>query len=376
MKQAGHDAGFDLVGVTDVSPSQTAEYYRQWLAAGYGGTMAYLARHVPMRREPSRLLPGARSIICVALSCHRLPNDGVSGLTSAHPPQPGDTPTLGGISNLRSQISNPGVPAGDIAMYARGRDYHVVIGRMLEALAGLLRDRLGEAFEWRPCVDAAPILERELAARAGLGWIGRNTCLVHPTLGSHLLLGELLTTLDLAPDKPLPNGCGHCRRCVNACPTAALLPPPATAEGAAASEHCSPGGTSECGTALEQCLPTWRRRDGTSTRAPTTLDARRCISYLTIEHRDAIDPDLARRMGTWVFGCDACQNVCPYNRRAPAGTNAHLLADLVPARLALADLTQLRAGSWRRLTRDSATRRARPAMWRRNAEIAQSNAAQ
>ncbi len=265
--------------------------------------MGYLKRNVPMRESPTKLFPGLRSIICVAMSYQR------------------QEPTT---SDAGSH--------GRVARYARGRDYHVVLRKRLEQLADRLRDTLKEPFESRAFVDTGPILERELAARAGLGWIGKNTLLMHPQLGSYLFLGELFTTLELEPDPPFSDHCGTCTRCLDACPTDAFP-------------------------------------------APYELDASRCISYLTIERRDDIPEALHEAMGDWVFGCDICQEVCPHNRRAPLGSDPDLSADVTPGRVPLDQLVNLRSGDYRRLTRDSAARRATRAMWQRNARIVAANAA-
>ena len=181
-----------------------------------------------------------------------------------------------------------------------------------------------------PFVDTGPVLERELAAAAGLGWIGKNTMLLDRQHGCNCFLGELITTLDLVPDAPVADHCGTCTRCLDACPTGAFP-------------------------------------------APYQLDASRCISYLTIEHRGQIPAEYCESIGDWVFGCDICQNVCPFNRKAPPGTHPELASERVPARLGLLELLILRSGAYRRLTSDSAVRRARRNMLRRNAAIALGN---
>ena len=166
---------------------------------------------------------------------------------------------------------------GRVAQYVRGPDSHRVLRAMLNELVDQLRCRLDEPFDARVFVDTGPILERELAAAAGLGWVGRNTMLLNEGLGSYLFLGEVLTTLELGVDSPVADRCGNCTRCLDACPTHALV-------------------------------------------APYQLDASRCISYLTIEHRGQVPEELCELIGDWVCGCDVCQQVCPYNRRAPLAT--------------------------------------------------------
>lgn len=302
VKSLARRVGFDRVGITHAGPPARSRDYREWLAAGYAGEMAYLKASAAARGEPASLLPGARSLVCVALNYRR----GEPERDDSH----GET--------------------GRVAQYARGADYHTVIHRMLARLSDELRRVVDEPFETRAFVDTGPVLERELAARAGIGWIGKNTMLLHHELGSFFFLGELLTTLELAADEPLPDRCGSCTRCLEACPTAAFP-------------------------------------------APHVLDATRCISYLTIEHRGQIDPTLAARMSDWVFGCDVCQQVCPFNGRAPLGLNPDLGAERLPARVPLARLAQLSSGEYRRLTRGTAARRASRKMWRRNADIALEN---
>lgn len=304
VNSIAREVGFDLVGIAPAGPVQRASYYRDWLAAGYSGTMEYLRRHADLREQPVRLLPGAHSVICVALKYGREP------------------------------VTAPeeGRPVGRVAAYARGRDYHVVLRTMLHELVKRLRERLQEPFAARICVDTAPVLERELARAAGLGWIGKNTSLLNRQLGSYLFLGEVLTTLELTPDQPVADHCARCTRCLDACPTSAL-------------------------------------------RAPHQLDASRCISYLTIEHRGEVREDLQRQMRNWVFGCDVCQEVCPYNRRAPLTTHPEIAADHTPARVDLLELARLGSSGYRRLTHASASARASRVTWRRNAVIALGNTA-
>jgi len=312
-KALARAVGFDLVGVAPAQPLAGALYYKKWLALGYGGSMGYLARDVETRVDPRRLLPGARSVICGAVRYRRA--DGWELR------RPGASP---------AGLAGPS-PLGRVAQYARGRDYHRVLRRLFEALLDRLRAEWQEPFEARVCVDSGPVLERELAALAGLGWIGRNTCLLNATHGSYLLLGEAVTTLELEPDEPVAERCGRCTRCLDACPTGAL-------------------------------------------RAPGELDARRCLAYLTIEHRGLIAEEFHAAQGHWVYGCDTCQQVCPYNARAPLGTQPDINADVLPAWLPLTDLSRLRASAHRRLTRGTAAGRARAAAWRRNAVIALANA--
>jgi epoxyqueuosine reductase len=245
VKAYAHELGFDLVGITGTTPLAGSERLAAWLAAGMHGEMEWMAETAAVRGDPRRYMPGARSAICVAMSYH----------DRAEPP----------VSTGASEFAV-------IARYARRKDYHDVIRPRLARLGRFLAERVPGS-RWRTAVDSGPVLERELAARAGLGWIGRNTCLINHRLGSELLLGELLTTVPLAADRPGADHCGTCTACLAACPTAALT-------------------------------------------GPGTLDARRCISYLTIEHRSALPDALVPTLAPHIAGCDICQAVCPWNRHA------------------------------------------------------------
>lgn len=314
VKALAREVGFDLVGITRAAPIRRATYYREWLAKGYGGSMHYLSRNVHLRSDPARLLAGAQSILCVAVAYRR--TDGYE--------RPCSLGTQDGPAAARP-------PAGRIAQYARGSDYHGVLRGLLEQVLVRLRQELHQDFGARAFVDTGPLLERELAAAAGLGWIGKNTCLLNAHWGSYLLLGEIVTTLALPPDQPVPGRCGSCTRCLDTCPTQALV-------------------------------------------RPHQINAARCIAYLTMEHRAAIAPELHAALGDRLFGCDLCQQVCPYNARAPLGTQPEITTDRVPQRLPLMPLLALRSADFRRLTRDTALGRARRNMWRRNAALLLGNA--
>jgi epoxyqueuosine reductase len=278
--------GFDLLGVAPpVPPPEAVRTYQEWLKAGYHGDMAYMARpdRVARREDPALILPGVRAVVCVAVNYY-----------------PGDFPGVSGASG------NAG-PVGRISRYAWGMDYHEWMLPRLEELAAFIRERTGGTARHRAYTDTGPLLERALAAQAGLGFIGKNTCLIHPRLGSWLFLGEILVDVDLPfTGPPMPPRCGTCTRCLDACPTGALV-------------------------------------------APYVLDARRCISYLTIESRGDIPPDLRARLGDWVYGCDVCQEVCPWNRFARPTAVADFLP-VSPDRAAppLADLLSLDEEAFRR----------------------------
>jgi epoxyqueuosine reductase len=220
---------------------------------------------------------------------------------------------------------------GRVAMYAWGEDYHDVIRDRLRMLVERLRHELTEPFDSRVCVDTVPIIERELAAAAGIGWIGKNTLVLNEEQGSYFFLGAVVTTLELAHDEAVVDHCGTCRACLDACPTNAFP-------------------------------------------APYELDASKCISYLTIEHRGEIDEAFHDSMDGWVFGCDVCQDVCPHNRRAPATTESRFAARASVASPLLSDLMAWTEDDYDRALRDSAMKRAKLDMLKRNARIAMDRA--
>jgi len=241
------DLGFDLVGVASAHPTPHIGAYLDWVDRGYYGEMGYMARpdRVERRGDPAIVLPGVRSVVCVGLNYY-----------------PGALPAELKYDPSRGLISN----------YAWGLDYHDVITPRLEQLAAFVGTQAGCEVSTRVYVDTGPVLERAYAAEAGLGFIGKNTCLIHPRMGSWLFLGEVLVDFALDPTPATVSvGCGTCRRCMDACPTGALV-------------------------------------------APYVLDARRCISYLTIELKGAIPRELRTAMGNRIFGCDVCQAVCPWQR--------------------------------------------------------------
>jgi epoxyqueuosine reductase len=246
VKQRGNELGFDLIGITTPETPPTYPHFLRWLEQGFHGAMAYMERGKEKRGDLRLILPDVKSVIVAGIS-YFVPDE---------------------------QLPSATTPTGKVARYAWGMDYHEVLLRKLEALLDYLRSLLGDGVKGKAYVDTGPILERDAAVQAGLGWIGKNTCLINPQLGSYLFLGELLVNVALAPDEPFErNHCGKCQRCLLACPTGAFV-------------------------------------------APYQLDARKCISYLTIELRGSIPRELRPLIGTWVFGCDICQEVCPWNRKA------------------------------------------------------------
>jgi epoxyqueuosine reductase len=258
--------GFTAAGIATLEPVPHADALERWLAAGYDATMRWMRRQAASRREPARLLPGA-SVAVVTLTNYLHSREWVD--RGAAPRGHGtDAP-----SGRRPRV----------AQYAWTTDYHEVLGERLERLAAAIRTVVPDS-RTRCYVDAGPVPERELAQRAGLGWIGKNTMLIRPDIGSFTFIGVVLTDADLAPDEPFAaDRCGSCRACLDACPTGAF--------------------------------PTER-----------VLDAGRCISYLTIEHRGEFDREQRARTGAWVFGCDVCQDVCPWNERFATVTTDAALA--------------------------------------------------
>lgn len=244
LKDRALALGFDLAGIARLGPAETSPAFEQWLAQGFHGEMDYLRRGAELRQDTRRPEPGMVSAVVVTLD-------------------------YGGRS-----------PDGPVARYARGDDYHRLMWDRLDALLAWVRGERGAAVRGRAYVDTGPVLERDLARRAGLGWFGKNTMLIHPQRGSFFFIGALFLELDLAPDAPFAaEHCGTCTRCLDACPTQAFT-------------------------------------------APGVLDARRCISYLTIESRSPIPDALAPAVGAHLYGCDVCQDVCPWNRRAPVSADS------------------------------------------------------
>ena len=248
LKEQARALGFDLVGVAPAGPADGFDRLRDWLARGFAGEMHYMHRHAEARRHPDAVLQEVRSVVMLGMNYY-------PGAEEA-PNEPG---------------------RGRVARYARGADYHDVLrGRLNQLLEWLQREAPGCL--GRGVVDTAPLLERDFARRAGLGWVGKNTMLLNKRLGSYFFLAALLVDVELRPDAPFEaTHCGTCTACLDACPTAAFV-------------------------------------------APGVLDSRRCISYLTIELKGDVPPDLRGGVGDWLFGCDVCQEVCPWNRKAPAAT--------------------------------------------------------
>ncbi len=300
----GDSLGFAMTGIAKAMPSEHVDFLDQWLSDGKHGEMDYLANHRDVRVDPAQLLEGAQSVICVA---DRYPH--------------------------QTDLPAPD-PAGRIARYAWGDDYHKVLKKRLMQLADTLREQYPDQ-QFRVAVDTAPIPEREHAHHAGLGWIGKHTLLIHPDQGSWFALGVIVTTLLITPtvDSLMSDHCGSCTRCIDACPT--------------------------------NCI------------TPYQLDASRCISYLTLEHRSEISTDLQQQMGNWLAGCDICQEVCPHNRPRPQIDTAPYHERYTP-RPPAPTLNLLEVLNWTAADRQqafigSALKRMKLEMVKRNAVIASGN---
>jgi len=294
--------GFSRCTFSAAGPPARQAAYQRWVDAGLHGEMRYMAVDREVRADVRRLLPGARTVITVVASY------------AADDP---DEPDARG-------------PTGFIARYARGADYHTVLKGKLSLLAEFVRREAGADVHMRSFVDTAPLLEREFAHAGGAGFIARNTLLITPGVGSYTVLGELVADLALPPDPPARPRCGHCRLCIDACPTGAI-------------------------------------------GEDRTVDARRCISYLTIELQGPIPADLRPRMGDMIFGCDRCQEVCPYNAQAPETPLVELRPRPGRARPPLTLLLALGTAQYRRFVRGTALRRVRRGQLLRNVCVALGN---
>lgn len=307
VKALALSVGFDVAGVARAEPTAETRSLHSWLARGFAGEMHYIGRRAEERVDPRRVLEGARSVVALGLVY-----------------DPGER-------------EEPGPGAFQVARYAGGEDYHDVLIDRVRALEAGLEPLAGRPVRTRGYVDTGPVLERAFAARAGLGWIGKNCCVIHPALGSYLYLAVVLTDLELEPDTPTPDHCGSCRACLDACPTDAFA-------------------------------------------EPYVLDATRCISYTTIEARGPVPEALRAGQGDWGFGCDICQEVCPWNtrdRRTVPPDTAGLRQQLAPRPEWLAPtlrwVLELEEEDWRVATRRTALRRAKYRGLMRNALVVAGN---
>jgi epoxyqueuosine reductase len=303
------DCGFELAGTAPGLPVPEAAAFLDWAGGGMAGEMTYMTdSRASIRLDPRQLLPSVWSVVCV-----------------------------GKLYNVAAPYSTEfsASELGWISRYAWGEDYHIIIRNGLNVLAQRMAAVLGVPFEYKIAVDTAPLLERSYARLAGLGWIGKNTCLINEGRGSWFFLGELLTSLEIEPDSPPPDRCGTCTSCIEACPTRAIVP-----TGRAAG-------------------PAW------------ALDSRLCISYFTIELRSAVPEEHRVGMGNHIFGCDICQDVCPWNRKSPVtGEQAFAPAHFAPPLEKMAGLSE---SEFRSLFRDTPVRRAKYRGFLRNVAVAMGN---
>jgi epoxyqueuosine reductase len=296
IKEKARELGFDLCGIAPVGDHPELTFFRTWLDRGYAGEMAYLERSADRRADVRRVLPSARTVI-------------VTG-TNYNTNRP-----------YSVECGDPG--RAHIARYAWGDDYHDVIGRRLDHLLAWMREQSSEAFEARAYVDTGPVQERVYAQHAGIGWIGKNTCVINPEVGSWIFLAEIICDLPLDCDRPAFDQCGTCTLCIEACPTKAIV-------------------------------------------GPGVLDSRRCISYLTIEHRGEIPAEFRAAVGSRVYGCDICQEVCPWNARPPVSDDPAWQPRPAWDGVAVDELTARSDEALRTAMRKSAMQRTKVAGLRRN----------
>jgi len=305
IKEKAIQVGFDAAGITTAKPidADSGRMFSEWLSRGFAARMQYMHRNLEKRLDPALLLPGAKSVICLALAYSV--------------PKPPHAP--------------PDSPRAAVAAYACYQDYHTVIKELLHKLLKHITTLAAGQFQYKICVDSVPFAERAFAERAGLGFIGKNHMLIHPALGPQILLGEIITTIELAPDTPLPHTCVACNRCIDACPTGALRP------------------------------------DG-------FLDAARCISYLTIEHKDRIPDNLTKKIGSRLFGCDQCILACPFARHPATPRNTGFKFHAERTTLDLHQILSLSKADFDARFADSCIRRLGLQRLKRNARICLQNA--
>lgn len=308
IKEHAQQLGFSMVGVTTCDPLPHADVFETWLDLGRQGEMTYLdtPRSRACRAHPGRILAECRSVLMLGI---RYPAPSLQKANTCH------------------EIN----PHANIAAYAWGEDYHHTLPSRLRSLVDFIEGQVGRAVPNRWYADTGPILERELAQRAGLGWIGKNTCLINPAHGSYFLLAEILLGLELEPDQPfVDDRCGTCSRCITACPTGCILP-------------------------------------------DRTLDARRCIAYLTIEFKESIPVELRPLMDGWVFGCDVCQQVCPWNRFARAEFDSDYYTTMKSPYVNVLEELLMTASDFNQKFRHSPIRRAKRRGYFRNVTVALGN---
>jgi len=325
IKDKARQLGFILAGVTPPEPPPHYSTFENWLAQGRHGTMHYLAeeRSRLRRADPREILPECKSILVLATP-YSSPSPTPNGENAGRVGGDGDRPPYRDQANaVEAQHAT-----GKISSYAWGDDYHDILPARMKELVQYIEEQVGGPVKNRWYSDTGPILERDLAQRAGIGWIGKNTCLINPKHGSYFLLSEILLDLALEPDPPfVTDHCGTCTRCIEACPTDCILP-------------------------------------------DRTIDAPRCISYLTIELKDDIPIDLREKIGDWVFGCDICQMVCPWNRFASEGDPAFGAEDPLPS---LTDELAITTQEFNQRFKQSPVKRAKRRGYLRNIAVALGN---
>lgn len=306
IKTKALELGFDIVGITDAAPIDNEQFnlFTDWLALGYAGRMNYMRENLDKRINPAKLLENAQSVICVGLNYT--------------PPR------------SQKQMPQSTGPMGRVANYAQYEDYHLFIKTRLHILADFIRPDAGANHKLKICVDSAPLAERALAVRAGLGFIGKNHILINPKFGPQILLGEIITSLSLQNDEPIAETCHSCNKCIQACPTGAL-------------------------------------------RADGQFDANKCISYLTIEYKGRVPDELAKKIGDRLFGCDECVMACPYQQEAPKCRNKQFKFYNDRAKLDLNRILNLTEADFDAEFADSPIKRTGFDRIKRNAEICLAN---
>jgi len=304
IKAKAHEIGFDVCGIAPAADHPELQFFSEWIARGFAGSMGYLSRSTERRRDVRQVLPSAQSVV-----------------------------VTGTIYNTDRPYSVEcrERDRAHVARYAWGDDYHAVLAARLDALVAWMHEMHPDPFEASPYVDTGPVQERVYAQHAGIGWIGKNTCVINPQLGSWLFLAEIICSLRLDPDVPAFDQCGTCTLCLEACPTRALV-------------------------------------------APAVLDATRCISYLTIEHRGDIPEELRADVGTHVFGCDICQEVCPFNQTAAVSDDPRWQPRAVWDGRTVFELAEMSDEDLGGAVKGSAISRAKRAGLRRNVDLAVTNA--
>jgi epoxyqueuosine reductase len=304
IKAKAHEIGFDVCGIAPAADHPELRFFSEWIARGFAGSMGYLSRSIERRRDVRQVLPSAQSVVVTGT------------IYNTDPPY---------------SVECRERDRAHVARYAWGDDYHAVLAARLDALVVWMHEMHPDPFEASPYVDTGPVQERVYAQHAGIGWIGKNTCVINPQLGSWLFLAEIICSLRLDPDVPAFDQCGTCTLCLEACPTRALV-------------------------------------------APAVLDATRCISYLTIEHRGDIPEELRADVGTHVFGCDICQEVCPFNQTAAVSDDPRWQPRAVWDGRTVFELAEMSDEDLGGAVKGSAISRAKRAGLRRNLDLAVTNA--